>query len=349
MRNIALLLLCLGASSTAAAQQPGQQQIFAHGGWTGLRQTDERGQTLMCMVTTAAAQQDGLVISLYPQGGLTITLVKEGLKFGRDSVEAQVTVDGVTIATHVDILDGKGLRAGFTAPDDRAVYDRLRTGRVLDIRTKKGGQNYDISDLAQALPAVLECVTASASAGALPPSDVSTSPRGPGTPFDVPGATRVDKSQVMAVLANSMADHNEPRHKFLLADELGKVLPGYDVAWRTETGVLVGTAVRGKVGAAGTDATIGNLIGQDAARCTGKLKIVVGHRPAEDASENGWSKDIHAYCDGGGNTKETHYMVWSFANDGMMVTRFEPISMKDPNMLWDEMYDANEPPQGDKD
>lgn len=51
------------------------------------------------------------------------------------------------------------------------------------------------------------------------------------------------------------------------------------------------------------------------------------------------STDIHAYCNGGGNGKEAHYLIYAYDNGGIMVTRLEPVSMKDPSRLIHEIYE----------
>jgi hypothetical protein len=339
MKRIAAALLSAAIAlpvSALAQDDLSQQSVFTIGPWSGMRFADTGGATVSCAAMTSAGGKDALAINIAPTGGLIVSVSREGWKFPNDAVDAELVVDDVTVATSAQGLGNNVVRVLFTAPDDAAVYNRLRTGHVMRMQTRKGDQSYDLTGLDKAMPALAECVAgkprAAAATQAAAPSPAAR--HQPGDPFDVPGATRVDKSQVMAVLANSMSEHNEPRHTFLLADELAAALPGYDVGWRTETGVLVGTAVRGRIGADGIDAVIGNLLALDAGRCTGKLRIEIDPPQSPDHT----SKDIHAYCDGGGNGKEAHYLIWAYEKGGAMITRFEPVSMKDPKTLMDEIY-----------
>lgn len=332
---IALPIPALGADDLS------QQSVFTIGPWSGMRFAGADGATVSCAAMTSAGGKDALAINIAPAGGLIVSVSREGWKFPNDAVDAELVIDDVTVATSAQGLGNNVVRVLFTAPDDAAVYDRLRTGHVMRMQTRKGDQSYDLTGLDKAMPALAECIagkpraaaaTNTAATNAAAPSPAAR--HQPGDPFDVPDATRVDKSQVMAVLANSMSEHNEPRHTFLLAGELAAALPGYDVGWRTETGVLVGTAVRGQIGADGVNAIIGNLLALDAGRCSGKLRIEID--PPQPSDHD--SKDIHAYCDGGGNGKETHYLIWAYEKGGAMITRFEPVSMKDPKTLMDEIY-----------
>jgi hypothetical protein len=90
------------------------------------------------------------------------------------------------------------------------------------------------------------------------------------------------------------------------------------------------------VDTAGIAAIIGNLLGFDAARCNGKMRIEID--PPESAKGDTLT-DIHTYCDGGGNGKEAHHLIYVFDKGGVMVTRFEPVSMKNPSELIREIYE----------
>ncbi len=328
----ALALAASLAAPPALAVQPGPAPVFAIGAWSGLRHTSAAGELVYCTAVTSIGTRDGLSIRLEPDGGVGIAVTRRDWNFSRKTTEADFVIDGVTIATQARVGDADLLYVEFDAPDNQAVYNRLGAGKVLTVQTRKGNQTFDLGTLDEVMPKLYDCAMEP------PPSRGKAAPAPaaapPATPFDVPGATRVDKSQVMAVLANSMADHDEPRHKFLLAGEMAEALPGYDVGWRTETGMLVGTAVRGRIGKPETDAIIGNLLALDAGRCAGKMRIEID--PPRSAAHT--STDIHAYCDGGGNGKETHYLIWTFDNGGVMVTRFEPVTMQDPRTLLDEIY-----------
>lgn len=334
------LLAFLAAALPARAEpdQLSQQPAFTIGAWSGIRYLAADGAIVSCGVTTSASARDGMAINLLA-GGLTISVSREGWKFGKGAVAAEFIVDGVTIAAQAEATDTGVLRIIFGAPDDRAVYDRLGTGSMLEIRTRKGNQTYDLTGLDKVMPALYDCAAgrpATARSQANPDALPVMAQALPATPFDVPGATRVERSQVMVVLANVLSKEDGPRHEFMLDDELAAALPGYDVGWRSEDGVLSGTAVRGRVGTAGLNVIIGNLLGLDAARCAGKMRIEIDPPdPAEDRD----AKDIHTYCDGGGNGKEAHYLVHAFSNGGTMITRFEPVSMKDPKQLIHDIYE----------
>lgn len=336
LRIAATVILCAASNIPALANQTliSREPAFSVGAWSGLRYTAPDGDVISCAVMTSVGNSAALAINIAPAGGLTISVSREGWKFPRGSVEIGFIIDDVTIATSADSEDGKVARVLFTAPDDDAVYERLNGGRLLKIDTEKGDQSYPLDGLEEAMPALARCAV-----GQSPTPIASRAParQRPADPFDVPGATRTDKSEVMAIMANTMSKgEDDPKPTFLLADELARILPGYDVGWRDDTGVLVGTAVRGRVGATGVDAIIGNLLGVDAARCDGKMRIEID--PPEPAKGD-TSTDIHAYCNGGGNGKEAHYLIYAYDNGGIMVTRLEPVSMKDPSRLIHEIYE----------
>jgi hypothetical protein len=338
MRSI-VTILALAAISAGAQARAGEitaAHAFDIGAWSGQRHLSASGVLLYCTASTAVAGTDAISIRLEPSGRLGIAVSRRDWKFSKKTVEADFVIDHVIIATRATVGAADMLYVMFDPPDDRAVYDRLGKGTALAVQTRKGSQTFDLAPLAKVLPALGDCTNerSPASGNAALPAARPTGATPAATPFDVPGATRIDKSQVMAIMANSMAGPDNPRYTFLLADELASLLPGYDVGWRTETGVMGSTAVRGRVDQAEANTIIGNLIALDVSRCSGKMRIEIN--PPEEPEDT--PRNIHAYCDGGGNSKETHYLIWTFNKGGIMITRFEPISMKDPGSLLDDIY-----------
>ena len=328
------VLYAVSLPAMAGQLHASREPAFSVGAWTGMRYASPDGATVSCAVLTNTGGRDALAISIATAGGLTISAPRAEWKYPKGSVDVDVIIDGVTIATRAQGDGDSVVRVLFDAPDDEAVYDRLRKGRILRIDSKTAPQTYALTGLDQAMPALARCVLGQSRSSFAPDVPTGYNPR---DPFDIPGASRIDRSEVMAVMANTMPKgDDDPKATFLLATELARTLPGYDVGWRDDTGVLVGTAVRGRLDTAGVDAIIGNLMGFDAARCNGKMRIEID--PPENAKGD-TSTDIHTYCDGGGNGKEAHYLIYVFDNGGIMVTRFEPVSMKNPSELIREIYE----------
>ena len=331
----ALALFCATWSAPAKAAQNdiSRQNVFTIGAWSGFRYTSADGALVSCGISTIVGKGE-LGIDISPAGGLFIYALHDRWKFAKGKADADVIIDDVTVSTGGEAIDTDVIRVLFTDPDDVAVYERLRTGQMLRIDTRSGGQTYPLAGLSEAMPALVKCASGQAPAVTAPPASAGQRAT---DPFDVPGATRVDKSEAMAVMANTMSKGpDDPKATFLLAAELADILPGYDVGWRDDEGVLVGTAVRGRIGAAEVDTIIGNLVGLDTARCDGKMRIEID--PPETAKDD-TSTDIQAYCDGGGNGKEAHYLIYAYDKGGIMVVRLEPVSMKDPSRLIHEIYE----------
>jgi hypothetical protein len=313
-----------------------QEKAFRLGQWIGTRFVRADNTVNSCTLTMASSSRTLVAIALFADGGLSLLAAHEGWKFTRDTVEADMMLDGVTVATQLNVPYADTLQAYFTPPDDQAAFERLRLATVLDVRTRKGGETYDLTGLAEAMPALHDCVAA-------PPAP-SASPAARGAPsagslFDIPGSTRPEASQVMAIMANVFARNQETDKQFLMGDEIATLLPGYDVAWRGAEGELGAAAVRGGIKPAGRDAILGALMGKEAARCPGGFAVAL---ESPESQDNGTIyRALHTTCDGGGNGKQSHYATWYSQSGLITVMRFEPITMENPAELRESLEEEN--------
>jgi hypothetical protein len=251
-----------------ASEIPGSK--FYSGNWSGAGYTsDVDGSFSHCGVYAPYVRGETLHFSVNNDGTMSLGIANESWKMDiGQRLDISVTIDNYSpdyseaIVVHSDF-------AVATLPTNNGIFEKVRRGHNMRVRTIKGYLDFSLEGTSKALAAAYQCALAYSTRPPQGGGELFPAAVGDGVSTGA-NASAVDRAELLTLMTNILSESGVTGYKILRPDQVPETLRGYPVVWSADDVIGFLTAVRmspgGNVQAMGP-----GVIAGDAGACKGKF------------------------------------------------------------------------------
>jgi hypothetical protein len=278
----AILGIFTVAAASHAAELPGS--TFEYKGWRGAAYTnDTDGRFSYCAISSPYKSGDTLLFSVNIDAtiGIGVSNPHWALSVGQ-SLDVGFFVDNfdphfaTASAVHSNLVVA-------TLPSENGLFEKLRRGRLLTIKTVQGDSLYNLDGTAASLKLALNCVVKYMNDGGKQKNRAFGNNTSSVVPSEVSVSSALERGQLVTMMTYVLNASGISDYKILLPEETPADLKSFPVVWTATniTGTLATYAVQS--GETLTTAA-STLISSDAPNCAGEFASGVTSNVAEGSA-----------------------------------------------------------------